>query len=70
MGQVTDTTCPDPPMCIWRGPSFDGVHAVCALMGQWGNCLEAGCYVRPDGGICEFDNSPEACERRLRAWGE
>ena len=34
------------------------------------NCLAAGCFVRPDGGLCADDNSPEACARRLRAMGK
>lgn len=61
------SACPNPISCIWRGSSFDGKHAFCALMGRGGNCLEMGCYVKPDGSLCEIDNSPEACERRLRA---
>lgn len=68
--QAPGSMSPDPRMCLWRGPSFDGAHAVCALMGKWGNCLEVGCYVGPDGSTREFDNGPEARARRLRAMRE
>ncbi len=64
--QTPDSMSPNPSMCLWRGPSFDGIHAVCALTSAWGNCLSVGCFVRPDGSTREFDNSPEACGRRLR----
>lgn len=56
----------DPLNCIARGWSFDGVHSFCDLMNAWGSCLEQGCYVRPDGRLCEIDNSPEAMARRVR----
>lgn len=68
--QTPGSMSPNPSMCLWRGPSFDGIHSVCALASAWGNCLSVGCYIRPDGSTCEFDNSPEACERRLRAMKE
>lgn len=63
------STSPDPAMCLWRGSSFDGRHAWCSLAGAWTNCLEAGCFVTPDGGIVEYDNSPAACAKRLRRMG-
>ena len=56
----------DPVSCIARGPSFDGVHSFCSLMSAWGSCLDSGCYVRPDGKLCEIDNSPEAMARRVK----
>lgn len=61
-----DCFSPDSVGCIARGGEVDGVHSFCGLMGAWGNCLEHGCYVRPDGSLCEIDNSPEAMERRVR----
>lgn len=68
--QHDGSVSPDPDMCLWGGGSFDGKHAFCKLANVWTNCLEAGCFVTPDGGTVEMDNSPEACERRLRAMKE
>ena len=65
--QLEGSVSPDPDMCIWGGGSFDGKHVFCKLINAWTNCLEAGCFVTPDGGTVEKDNSPEACARRLRA---
>lgn len=65
--QHDGSVSPDPDMCIWGGGSFDGKHVFYKLANAWTNCLETGCFVRPDGGLCADDNSPEACERRLRA---
>ena len=65
--QNDGSVSPDPDMCLWGGGSFDGKHVFCKLANAWTNCLETGCFVRPDGGLCADDNSPEACERRLRA---
>lgn len=56
----------DPDMCIARGVPVDRCHAWCALMQAYGNCLEAGCYIKSDGSSCELDNSPEAMARRVR----
>ena len=57
----------DPEACIARGPTAFGRYSFCALMQKWGNCLVAGCYVRPDGDACPVDNSPEAMARRVEA---
>lgn len=65
--QREGSVSPDPDMCLWGGDSFDGKHVFCKLINAWTNCLEAGCFVTPDGGTVEMDNSPEACARRLRA---
>lgn len=62
-----DSTSPDPRSCLWAGPHVVGDNQFCKLRKTWCNCLAAGCFVRPDGGLCSEDNSPEACARRLRA---
>lgn len=62
-----DSTSPDPRSCLWAGPAVVGDNQFCKLRKTWCNCLAAGCFVRPDGGLCAEDNSPEACARRLRA---
>lgn len=64
--QHDGSVSPDPDMCIWGGGSFDGKHVFCKLANAWTNCLETGCFVRPDGGLCADDNSPEAMARRVR----
>ena len=51
-----------------HGCSWEGSEEMTGVDGC--NCLAAGCFVRPDGGLCADDNSPEACARRLRAMGK
>lgn len=65
--QLPDSVSPDPGLCLWAGPARVGSSQFCKVCDRWCNCLTAGCFVRPDGSTCEFDNSPEACGRRLRA---
>lgn len=65
-GEHPDSFSPDAATCIARGESFNGVNAFCRLMNAWGNCLQMGCYVRPDGSLCELDNSAEAMAKRVR----
>lgn len=61
------SACPDPRRCLWAGPHVVGENQLCRLCGAWCNCLAAGCLVSLDGKTIKPDNSPGACERRLRA---
>ena len=65
--QLPDSFSPDPERCLWAGPARVGSSQFCKVCDKWCNCLAVGCFVRPDGSTCEFDNGPEACGRRLRA---